>query len=295
MNKKTWTIVSIISGILIVAGLYVVLGFMLPPKGGLVKARTKAWEQAGKKTGNPIVFPIVRGKVIPGVNLKEAFKTTPKALAAGKRIFDTNCAACHGASGKGDGPAAVALTPKPRNFTSPKGWTNGYTLVNIYRTLSLGVKGTTMGDYSTLAPRERFDLAHYVQSFGKFDHGRASKAQIAALNNTFHFTEGIHEPNKVAVPTIMKYMEAGYKAPTPIPAPAGNDESEGAMLYRGVIKNPARAAIILSEIPDWRTNLHDFVNGVAAATPSSGFRANASTLNKQQWQVLQAELTKLIP
>ena len=39
------------------------------------------------------------------------------ALADGKATFDTNCASCHGVSGKGDGPVGAALTPAPRDFT----------------------------------------------------------------------------------------------------------------------------------------------------------------------------------
>ena len=42
----------------------------------------------------------------------------PAELAEhGKELFGQNCATCHGASGKGDGPGAAALNPKPRNFT----------------------------------------------------------------------------------------------------------------------------------------------------------------------------------
>ncbi len=36
-----------------------------------------------------------------------------EAVAAGKVIFETSCAPCHGPEGKGDGPAAEALDPKP--------------------------------------------------------------------------------------------------------------------------------------------------------------------------------------
>ncbi len=36
---------------------------------------------------------------------------------AGKAKFQQLCASCHGAAGKGDGAAAVALNPKPRNFS----------------------------------------------------------------------------------------------------------------------------------------------------------------------------------
>ena len=37
--------------------------------------------------------------------------------AAGKVIFEANCASCHGVSGKGDGPVGAALDPRPRDFT----------------------------------------------------------------------------------------------------------------------------------------------------------------------------------
>lgn len=40
--------------------------------------------------------------------------------AKGKVVYDQYCAACHGTSGKGDGPAAAALNPKPRDHTDAK-------------------------------------------------------------------------------------------------------------------------------------------------------------------------------
>ncbi len=37
--------------------------------------------------------------------------------AKGMEVFQANCAACHGPEGKGDGAAAAALNPKPRNLS----------------------------------------------------------------------------------------------------------------------------------------------------------------------------------
>lgn len=37
--------------------------------------------------------------------------------AAGKQTYETLCISCHGATGKGDGPAGAALNPAPRDFS----------------------------------------------------------------------------------------------------------------------------------------------------------------------------------
>jgi len=38
-------------------------------------------------------------------------------LVLGNKIYQERCALCHGPEGKGDGPAAAGLNPKPRNHT----------------------------------------------------------------------------------------------------------------------------------------------------------------------------------
>ena len=38
------------------------------------------------------------------------------AAAAAKTVFAQRCTLCHGPEGKGDGPAAANLNPKPRNY-----------------------------------------------------------------------------------------------------------------------------------------------------------------------------------
>jgi mono/diheme cytochrome c family protein len=55
------------------------------------------------------------------------FMTVPVSIAAekgdpkaGKARYDLFCGSCHGASGKGDGPAAASLTPKPRDHSDGK-------------------------------------------------------------------------------------------------------------------------------------------------------------------------------
>ncbi len=52
----------------------------------------------------------------PGLGLAQ----TKGDSKAGKAKYDALCVGCHGATGKGDGAAAAALTPKPGDFTSCK-------------------------------------------------------------------------------------------------------------------------------------------------------------------------------
>ena len=52
---------------------------------------------------------------------KSAVPKSDAAVAAGKKLtVDKACTACHGDSGKGDGPGAAALNPKPADWTSAK-------------------------------------------------------------------------------------------------------------------------------------------------------------------------------
>lgn len=56
--------------------------------------------------------------MLPGLVL---FGVSPFAQAGdpeqGKKLYGQYCATCHGQGGKGDGPAAAALNPKPQDHT----------------------------------------------------------------------------------------------------------------------------------------------------------------------------------
>lgn len=57
--------------------------------------------------------------------------------AKGKTIFEANCAACHGPEGKGDGVAAQALDPKPRDLSNAE-FTSTVTNEHLYKVISEG-------------------------------------------------------------------------------------------------------------------------------------------------------------
>ncbi|HEY2774641.1 MAG TPA: c-type cytochrome [Candidatus Binatia bacterium] len=55
-------------------------------------------------------------------------------------VWQQRCSTCHGPAGKGDGAAAVALNPKPRDFTSPD-WQKTVTDDHIEKTIVEGGQG----------------------------------------------------------------------------------------------------------------------------------------------------------
>jgi len=67
----------------------------------------------------------------------------------GKTVFTQFCATCHGNAGKGDGPAAAALTPKPRDLTD-KAYLSG--LKDDYLTKVIKNGGTAVGKSALMPP-----------------------------------------------------------------------------------------------------------------------------------------------
>jgi mono/diheme cytochrome c family protein len=295
MKKSLQKTLTVLGGVFIVAFLYGVLAIMLLPEGGLQEKREAEWKRATEVPSDPTVFPTVKGMMSPPVDLKAALAGSPKMAARGKELFQTNCASCHGPQGRGDGPAAAALNPKPRNFTSPDGWTNGTTIADIFRTLSTGVKGSAMVAYDTFPSEDRFALAHYVQSLGSFDHGRDSAEQIEALDKAFRLSTGAQEPNKVAVPKVMDHMAADYKSPAPLTMPEAADGSPGAELCRSMIRDPDRLAVVLAQMPGWRTDVDLLVRAAVASPAACGLDPGVVGMDRERWRLFHSELIARCP
>ena len=51
-------------------------------------------------------------------NLKNPDEGKPSVLVEAKALYIANCGPCHGEKGKGDGPAAGGLNPRPADHTS---------------------------------------------------------------------------------------------------------------------------------------------------------------------------------
>jgi putative copper export protein/mono/diheme cytochrome c family protein len=89
---------------------------------------------------------------------------TPQSLAMGEGIYLRYCQACHGVSGRGDGPAAAALKPRPADLRvhMAAGHSDGH----IFLKISEGVNGTAMPSFAkTLTEEGRWHVLNFIRTF----------------------------------------------------------------------------------------------------------------------------------
>jgi len=120
------------------------------------------------------IMALMGGLVLAGAALAqgpwvapESEKTKKNPLAAdkgaakkGEEIAKANCVPCHGAKGKDDGAAAVALTPKPADWTSKR--VQSETDGELFWKISNG-RGP-MPPWKHLPENDRWAVIQYIRS-----------------------------------------------------------------------------------------------------------------------------------
>jgi mono/diheme cytochrome c family protein len=77
------------------------------------------------------------------------------------------CASCHGASGKGNGPAATALNPKPTDFADCKSMTP-ISDETLFKAIKGGGQTPMMPSWGgSLTDQQIKDLVTYIRGFCK--------------------------------------------------------------------------------------------------------------------------------
>ncbi len=232
--------------------------------------------------------PASKGRDLPPVDPKTVMTPNPKLLARGEALFKRNCVSCHGDSGRGDGPAAGTLNPKPRNFTRPENWTRGDRVTDIFTTVTKGVKGTGMAPFDFIVPADRMALVHYVRSLGNFDHGAEDPKATLALANQFR-SKGVHIPNRIPVSLAITKMVQEQRPVPPIGIPAADDKSSTAELLRAVIADPSRVARTVA-FTAGRADRSTVARAWVAGAPDNGFAPLLADLTAAQWQDIMRAL-----
>lgn len=106
-------------------------------------------------------------------------------LERAKALYQENCAACHGLTGHGDGPAAAQLETPPIAFANATraAQRSPFALQQI---ISQGIEGTPMVSFSALPESDRWALAFYIGQFAYTQLDRDAGAKIWRGNDSLH-------------------------------------------------------------------------------------------------------------
>lgn len=91
-------------------------------------------------------------------------------LKRGEKLYDSNCAVCHGDKGNGKAWVSDTLNPKPQDFTDPK-VIKTLTKKRMIQSTTEGRQGTAMQPFKTQLSKEEIELiVDYIRAaFMKID------------------------------------------------------------------------------------------------------------------------------
>src|SRR2546426_4415050 len=111
-----------------------------------------------------------------GPRIIEPLPARPPSLERGAVVYRERCAACHGETGRGDGPKAKSLKgPPPANLTD-RAVMGNKSLLDIFRRIAIGTPGTGMPEFAEdVSTEDRWAVAAYVQAM---QYGGSATAAI---------------------------------------------------------------------------------------------------------------------
>jgi mono/diheme cytochrome c family protein len=95
-----------------------------------------------------------------GRELVNPYTPTPTTLEQGRRLYETFCAVCHGATGDGDGPV-VPLIPNPPAYSSER--VRSMPAGRLFHVITYG-SGRMPSYASQVPPDDRWLIVTYVQT-----------------------------------------------------------------------------------------------------------------------------------
>jgi copper transport protein len=97
-------------------------------------------------------------------SLRNPFPPDTASIERGRALYEQNCVTCHGPTGRGDGPLAPTLRPRPADFRAHMA--AGHTDGELYTWLSKGVPGTAMPPFEgQLSETDRWHLINFIRGF----------------------------------------------------------------------------------------------------------------------------------
>ena len=118
----------------------------------------KVWEKVNNLNSQLIsIFGIEINKV----------PVIPISLTNGKKIFEKNCAGCHGITGNGDGPEAKKHNPSPAVLSDPNLTGDKNTVAyDNFEVINVGISNTAMKSWAgILSEAQIWDVTYYLRTF----------------------------------------------------------------------------------------------------------------------------------
>ncbi len=236
-------------------------------------------------------LPVVEPRTVPPIDIMELSKPNQQLIDKGAKLFSGTCVSCHGAEGKGDGAAAAALNPPPRNFTNKEGWVNSPKISGIFTTLSEGIAGSGMIAYDYLTPEERISLAHYIRSSFVPNPPLDTKDELTALDQTYNLSSGREIAAQIPVAEAIKLIEKETDQKVKKLNEVFNNiladkSSNGAKLFNKVTSDKMKALTLISNTNNWRQSEEAFVNSIANSVSQNGFNGEVFKLKNDEWDEL---------
>ncbi|WP_136415839.1 cytochrome c/FTR1 family iron permease [Herbaspirillum sp. ST 5-3] len=122
-------------------------------------------------------------------------------LQQGAKLYQSQCASCHGTSGRGDGPLSFRLNPPPIAFTDHER-ARERSVFALQQIITRGVEGTSMQGFGQLSDDDRWAIAYFVSTLSYSEEDRQAGAKLWASRPELH----------ASVPTLAKLSQASEAA-----------------------------------------------------------------------------------
>jgi mono/diheme cytochrome c family protein len=123
---------------------------------------------------------------------------SPEVLEKGEALYDTECAACHGDTGKGNGPDAQSLDVKPTSFANQE-FMARKTNRDFFTAISNGVQDVMPAYGEKFSEEERWAIAAYLRSFSFVS---TTTGQVVVTPTAVHDVEETQTPEISTTPGV---------------------------------------------------------------------------------------------
>ena len=97
--------------------------------------------------------------------MKNPVASSAASIAAGKKLYDAQCASCHGSTGKGDGKAGALLKPLPSDLSDAE-WKHGSTDGEIFTVIRDGTSADMESYAERIGETDMWHLVNYIRTIG---------------------------------------------------------------------------------------------------------------------------------